>query len=164
MTPATSYKTADLYDKYGRDLAICKPLFIDYGGNKSFNGQIRTLKCFEDNSKVREMLGEPGNGNVLVVDAGGSLRCAMLGDLLAQMAVDNGWSGVLMNGCIRDSDEIGEMPLGVKALATHPAKSEKRGIGDVDVPVTFACTEFKPGDYLYADGDGIVVSDKPLTL
>jgi len=164
MTPATPLKTADLYDKYGRELAICKPLFINYGGRTSFSGQIRTLKCFEDNSKVREMLGEPGNGNVLVVDAGGSLRCAMLGDILAEMAVDNGWSGVVMNGCVRDSAEIGKMPLGVKALATHPAKSDKRGIGEVDITVSFACIDFNPGDYLYADDDGIVVSNKPLSL
>lgn len=157
-------KTADLYDKYGSELTICSPVFIDYGGNKSFHGQIRTLKCFEDNSKVREMLSEPGNSQVLVVDAGGSLRCAMLGDILAQMAVDNGWSGVVMNGCIRDSAEIGKMPLGVKALATHPAKSEKRGIGEMDVPVSFACVDFIPGDFLYADSDGIVLSKQPLSL
>ncbi len=99
---------------------------------------------------------------MLVVDAGGSLRCAMLGDQLAQTAVDNGWSGVVMFGCIRDSEEIQQMPLGVKALATHPAKSEKRGIGEADVTVTFAGVRFHPGDHLYADSDGIVLSKRVL--
>ena len=156
------YKTADLFDEYGNELSICAPLFSDYGGCLTFHGRIRTLKCFEDNSKVREMLDEKVQGDVLVVDAGGSRRCAMLGDLLAQKAVDNGWSGVVMNGCIRDASEISGMSLGVKALATHPAKSEKKGIGDVDIPVTFAGVHFKPGNYLYADKDGIVVSGVPV--
>ena len=158
------YKTADLYDKYENALSICEPLFSDYGGNISFNGKVRTLKCFEDNSLVREMLGEKVDGDVLVVDAGGSLRCAMLGDLLAQKAVDNGWSDVVMFGCIRDAEEISAMPLGVKALATLPAKSEKKGLGEPDVPVRIAGVDFKPGQYLYADRDGVVVSETALTL
>ena len=163
MTETKSLKTADLYDEYGNDLSICEPIFGDFGGHIDFHGRIRTLKCFEDNSKVREMLGEPGNGDVLVVDAGGSMRCAMLGDLLAEKAVKNGWAGVVMYGCIRDSAEIAEMALGVKAMATHPAKSEKKGVGEPDVPVTFAGVSFNPGEYLYADSDGIVVSKEPVS-
>jgi len=159
-----NYKTADLYDKYENSLSICEPLFVDYGGHITFSGKVRTLKCFEDNSMVRDMLGEIVEGDVLVVDAGGSRRCAMLGDMLAQMAVDNGWSGVIMYGCIRDAEDIATMPLGVKALATHPAKSKKLGVGERDIAVSFAGVNFVPGHYLYADKDGIVVSDTMLVL
>ena len=159
-----NYKTADLYDKYENSLSICEPLFSDYGGQITFSGKVRTLKCFEDNSLVRDMLGETVDGDVLVVDAGGSRRCAMLGDMLAQMGVDNGWSGVIMNGCIRDAEDIATMPLGVKALATHPAKSKKQGVGERDIAVSFAGVNFVPGHYLYADRDGIVVSDTMLVL
>ena len=162
--PVTYYKTADLFDDYGHNLAVCEPLFSDYGGLVVFHGKIRTLKCFEDNSKVREMLQQKVDGDVLVVDAGGSLRCAMLGDQLAQMAVDNGWSGVVMFGCIRDAAEISEMPLGVKALATHPAKSKKQNVGEVGIPVSFAGVKYIDGHYLYADRDGIVVSEAELAM
>lgn len=156
------YKTADLYDTYGADLAICEPMFRDYGGNTGFHGRVHTVKCFEDNSLVKQALQETVSGDVLVVDAGGSLRCAMLGDLLAASAVANGWSGILMYGCIRDSAEIATMPLGVKALATHPAKSRKLGVGETGIPVQFCGVRFSPGDYLYADRDGIVVSRSKL--
>ena len=159
-----NYKTADLYDEFENSLSICEPLFSDYGGHVAFHGRVRTLKCYEDNSLVREMLTEKVSGDVLVVDAGGSLRCAMLGDMLAKMAVDNGWSGVLMFGCIRDADEIASMSLGVKALSTHPAKSKKQGVGERDIQVTFAGVRFVPGHYLYADRDGIVVSETVLRL
>ena len=162
--PMTYYKTADLFDEYGDRLVVCDPLFSDYGGLAVFHGKVRTLKCFEDNSRVREMLQQKVDGEVLVVDAGGSLRCAVLGDQLAQLAVDNGWSGVVMFGCIRDAAEISEMPLGVKALATHPAKSKKLGVGEMDIPLTFAGVKFVEGHYLYADLDGIVVSEAELTM
>ncbi len=152
------FKTADLFDDHGDRLQVCEPLFCDYGGNKSFCGPIVTIKCFEDNSLVGDTLGTPGNGQVLVVDAGGSKRCAMLGDRLAQKGVDNGWAGVLMFGCIRDAEDIGTMPLGVKALATMPRKSIKKGIGEKDLEVCFAGVTFRSGEWLYADRDGIVVS------
>jgi regulator of ribonuclease activity A len=150
-------KTADLYDVYEEKLQVCEPRFKHFGGHRSFQGQIATLKCFEDNSLVITQLGEPGKGRILVVDAGGSLRCAMLGDILAQKAVDNGWAGVLMFGCIRDREEISKMPLGVLALASNPRKSIKKGTGDVDIPVNFAGVTFRPGEWLYADPDGVVV-------
>ncbi|MGD2117416.1 MAG: ribonuclease E activity regulator RraA [Chromatiales bacterium] len=162
--PSSHFKTADLFDEYGYTLSVCDPMFSDYGGSTAFHGVIRTLKCFEDNSKVREMLQQSVQGDVLVVDAGGSLRCAMLGDQLAQLAVDHGWSGIVMYGCVRDADEISAMPLGVKALAAHPAKSRKNDVGDIDLPVTFAGVKFMPGSYLYADRDGIVVSATELAL
>jgi regulator of ribonuclease activity A len=154
-------KTADLYDIHGEALQICSPVFRHYGGRRDFHGPIATLKCFEDNALVRGQLEQPGEGRVLVVDAGGSLRCAMLGDQLAQLAVDNGWSGVVMFGCIRDTLEIGEMPLGVLALATHPRKSVKKGIGEVGGEIDIAGVRFRPGEWLYADEDGVVVLDKP---
>lgn len=150
-------KTADLYDKYEEQLQVCAPLFKHFGGYRSFHGRIATLRCFEDNSLVSKYLGEPGEGRVLVVDAGGSLRCAMLGDILAQKAVDNGWAGVLLFGCIRDGEEIGRMPLGVLALAANPRKSVKKGAGDAGIPVEFAGVAFRPDEWLYADQDGIVV-------
>ena len=111
---------------------------------------------------MRAMLEEPGENSVLVVDGGGSMRCALVGDQLAKLACDNGWAGIIVNGCIRDSAPIASMPVGVKALATHPLKSVKRGIGDRDVPVRFAGVDFRPGAWVYADSDGIVVSETEL--
>jgi regulator of ribonuclease activity A len=156
------FKTADLCDQYPDQVQVCEPGFSSFGGRSRFSGVISTLKCFEDNSLVREAVAEPGRGRVLVVDAGGSRRCAMLGDLLAAKAADNGWAGVLMYGMIRDSVEIGAMELGVMALGTHPRKSEKRGVGQRDVTVGFAGVRFEPGHYLYADEDGILCSPVPL--
>lgn len=153
-----TFKTADLCDDHSEQLQIAEPGFQNYGGNTHFSGQIVTIKLFEDNSLVRETVGSPGEGKVLVVDGGGSMRCALLGDLLAAKAVDNGWSGILINGCIRDSAEISDMALGVKALSTHPLKSVKKGVGEMNVPVRFAGVTYNPGDYLYADEDGVVVS------
>ncbi|MCG7897270.1 MAG: ribonuclease E activity regulator RraA [Candidatus Thiodiazotropha lotti] len=162
-TTESTLKTADLYDIHEESLQICYPGFRHYGGQHAFSGPIATLKCFEDNSLVREQLDQAGQGRILVVDAGGSLRCAMLGDILAQMAVDNGWAGIIMNGCIRDAAEIGEMPLGVMALATNPRKSVKKGVGEVGGEVYFAGVSFTPGEWLYADEDGIVVLDHQAT-
>ena len=156
-------KTADLSDKYP-DLRICEPIFKSYGAHSVFSGPVRTVKCFEDNSRIREMVAEKSDGGVLVVDAGGSLRCAMLGDMLAQRAVENGWSGAIYNGLIRDSADINSMPFGVKALGTIPIRSVKEDQGVIDVPVRFAGVQFNPGDYVYADEDGVVVSDRALTL
>ena len=159
-----AYLTADLYDAHGDDLQVALPLFRDYGGRSDFHGLVVTLKLHEDNSLVRETLGEPGEGRVLVVDGGGSLRCALLGDNLARMAASNGWSGLVIHGCIRDSVEIAKLPVGVKALATNPTKSLKRGEGQRDVMVRFADVSFMPGSYLYADADGIVVALEPLDM
>jgi regulator of ribonuclease activity A len=156
------FKTADLCDDFADRVQICEPIFRDYGGVLRFAGPIATVKCFEDNSRVRERLAEPGEGRVLVVDAGGSLRCAMLGDNLARIGQDNGWVGVLMYGCIRDSAEIARMRIGVKALATLPLKSEKRGVGLNDVEVRFAGVTFLPGAYLYADEDGVILAAETL--
>jgi regulator of ribonuclease activity A len=160
----SDFKTADLYDEHGDALQVCEPLFQGYGGHRSFCGPIETVRCFEDNSLVARTVGTKGMGRVLVVDGGGSKRCAMLGDRLARKAADNGWAGVLMFGCIRDAEEIAEMPLGVCALATNPRKSVKRGTGEVGVEVTFADVDFRPGAWLYADRDGIVVAERALSV
>ena len=157
-----TFKTADLYDQYGDALRTCEPIFRDFGGISRFHGPIVTVKCFEDNSLVKSTLAEPGAGRVLVVDAGGSRRCAMLGDLIAASAVEQGWAGVVLFGCVRDTVEIGQMPLGVKALASIPRKSERRGEGQRDIPVTFAGVRFAPGDHIYCDEDGILVADRAL--
>jgi len=157
-----TFKTADLYDDYGDRVRVCDPIFRDFGGHARFFGPIATVKCFEDNSLVKAVLGEPGEGRVLVVDAGGSRRCAMLGDLIAASAVENGWCGVLLFGCVRDAAEIASMALGVKALTTNPRKSEKRGEGQRGIPVSFAGVCFRPGDHIYCDEDGILVAEDAL--
>ena len=162
-----SFQTADLCDQHEAllregSLRIAAPLFRSYGGLGSFHGPIATLKLFEDNSLVRSALESAGAGRVLVVDGGGSLRCALVGDQLAQLGVKNGWAGILVNGCIRDSRAIGEMDIGVLALATHPQKSVKKGIGEAGVSVSFSGVTFRPEEHLYADEDGVLISAKPL--
>ncbi len=156
------FKTAGLYDQHGEALRVCEPIFGDYGGLVRFTGPVATVKCFEDNTQVKAALAEPGQGRVLVVDAGGSMRCAMLGDLVAQSAVDNRCVGVLIYGYIRDSGEIADLDLGVKALGTNPRKSQRRGEGQRDIPVAFAGVTFRAGDWVYCDEDGVVVADRPL--
>jgi len=158
------FKTADLYDDYSDRVRVCDPIFQDFGGLSRFHGPIATVKCFEDNSLVKAALGEPGEGRVLVVDAGGSLRCAMLGDLIAAGAVENGWRGVLLFGCVRDAVVLAGMALGVKALAANPRKSEKRGEGQRNIPASFAGVYFRPGDHIYCDEDGILVSPEALEV
>jgi len=153
-----TFKTADLCDDFSGSLQIVRPMFQSFGGNKRFSGAIQTVKIFEDNVLVREMLSEQVNGDVLVVDGGGSLRCALLGDMLAEMGYKNGWSGVVVYGCIRDSYDINGMPIGVRAIQTNPLKSIKKGWGDKNIAVTFAAATFIPGNYLYADEDGIILS------
>ena len=159
----TIFATADLCDAHREQLSIVAPMFMCFGGRANFFGQIRTLKVFEDNALVRQTLSTPGNGNVLVVDGGGSLRCALVGDQLALLAVQNNWSGVIVYGCVRDSIAMRTLDVGIRALNTHPLRSLRKGIGDSDIPVAFGGVKFTPGHWLYADADGIVVSEKALT-
>ena len=163
LSTAMILLTTDISDDLGDEARVADPGFRDFGGRVIFNGPISTVKCHEDNSLVRQALEEPGNGRVLVVDGGGSLRCALFGDMLATSAEDNDWAGVVINGCIRDTAEIASIDIGVKALATHPRKSVKRGVGERDVAVHFAGISFHPGEHLYADDDGIVVTAQPVT-
>lgn len=156
------FLTTDLCDEFSNQLQIATPMFQAYGGSARFSGIIHTLKVFEDNSLVREVLSQNGQGRVLVVDGGGSLRCALLGDQIAELAVKNEWAGVVIYGCIRDSEAINALPIGVRALNTHPLKSVKKGVGDDNIPVTFAGVTFRPNDYIYVDPDGIITSTTPL--
>ena len=154
--------TPDLCDEYPDLVRVLEPMLANYGGREAFGGEIVTVKCFEDNSLVKQYLGTPGEGKVMVVDGGGSLRKALLGDMIAESAVENGWRGVIINGCIRDVSTIATFELGVQALASVPLKTEKRGMGDYNVPVTFGGVTFNPGEYVYADSNGVVVSARPL--
>lgn len=158
----TKISTPDLCDAFEDEVQVVEPIFANFGGIENFGGEVVTVKCFEDNSLVKEILGTPGEGRVLVVDGGGSLRRALLGDMIAASAVKNGWAGIVIYGAIRDCDEIAEMALGVQALGTIPLKTEKRGLGDRDVTVRFAGTTIKSGDFLYADNNGIIISARKL--
>lgn len=153
-----SIQTADLCDAHEDKVSVVAPMFRSFGGRPAFGGPISTLKLFEDNSLVRKALESPGNGRVLVIDAGGSMRCAVVGDQLAELGVKNGWAGIVAYGCIRDSKAIGQMDIGVFALGTHPKKTVKRNSGEVDITVTFGGVSFVPGHYLYGDEDGVIVS------
>jgi len=156
-------KIADLCDEFQDKIQIAIPIgFKNYGGNIAFSGKIQTLKCYEDNSFVRKALEQDGEGKVLVVDGGGSLRCALLGDMLANLAVLNKWNGVIIYGCLRDSEAIAKLPLGVKALDTMPLKSYKRNEGQENIGINFAGVNFIPNEFTYADEDGIIVSKTEL--
>lgn len=157
--------TADIMDDYEGAVQVAPNLFRDYGGLSRFSGEVETVKCFENNPLVRQRLtGEDGTGKVLVVDGGGSLRRALMGDQLAAGAVQNKWRGIIINGAIRDSAAIAKLSIGCKALGTIPLKSEKKVPGEQGVPVSFAGLQFRPGQHVYADEDGIVLSDTPLVV
>ncbi len=156
--------TPDLCDVYEGGISVLDPMFTNFGGRQRFYGEAVTVKCFEDNSTVKELAGTAGKGRVMVVDGGGSLRRALLGDMIGAKALANGWAGFVIYGAIRDVDELGGMDLGVQALATHPMKTEKKGIGDLDVPVTFAGVTIHPGDFVACDNNGIVVSPVALEV
>jgi len=149
--------TADLYDERGDELDSLGLPLHDLGGRTAFDGPVRTVRCHRDNALVKTVLATPGAGAVLVIDGGGSLESALVGDLIAASAVDNGWSGIIVHGAIRDREAIRMLPLGVKALGSNPRKSAKAGVGEVDVPVTIAGVVFTPGHRVWADADGILV-------
>ena len=154
----------DLYDLYPEHLHLAQPLFKDYGGNTIFQGEIVTVSCFNDNSKVKELVATNGTGKVMVVDGKASTTNALLGDMLAEKAVKNGWQGIVINGCIRDAGTIATLPLGVKALGCCPVKTEKLGVGDINISVEFAGLEFKAGQFIYGDANGLAISEKKLTI
>ena len=155
------WTTPDLCDAHP-EVVVAEPLFRDYGGSAAFCGRIATLDCFEDNPRVRDLVATGGHGKVLVVQGGASLRRSLLGDMLAEKAVANGWSGFVINGCVRDVQALGKLRLGIKALAACPVKTEKLGLGQVDVEVSFAGVTFVPGQWLYADGNGVIVAQADL--
>ncbi len=154
-----NFTTPDLCDDFSDSISVVEPGFKNYGGIDRFYGEIVTIKCFEDNSLVREWVARDGDGKILVIDGGGSMRRALLGDLLAGKAVTNNWAGIIVYGCIRDVDAIAEMDVGVQAIGAHPMKTEKKGIGEANIAVRFGGVDFIPGQYLYADNNGVLVSE-----
>lgn len=154
----------ELCDQFEELITVVEPIFTNFGAKERFSGEVVTLKCFEDNSKVRELVGQDGTGKVLVVDGGGSLKRALLGDMLAEKAAANGWEGIVIYGCIRDVNAIATINLGVQALATHPMKTEKRGLGDINQEVNFGGVTFIPGHFIYADNNGVLVAPHALLL
>lgn len=164
----TAFVTCDLLDNHPQlDLQVMSPCidgksFKSYGARQTFGGQVVTVKCYEDNSRVKELLATDGTGKVLVVDGGASMRCALMGDLIAESAVKNHWNGVVIYGCVRDVDAIAQLDLGVHALAAIPQKSTRKGIGEVDLTLSFGGVVIRSGDYLYADNNGIVISRQAL--
>jgi len=149
--------TADLYDERGDSLDSLALQFHDLGGLVAFDGPVRTIRCHRDNALVKATLATPGEGAVLVIDGGGSLESALVGDLIAGAAVENGWAGIIVHGAIRDREALAALPLGIKALGSNPRKSAKDGTGEVDVPVEIAGVVFRPGAHVWADADGILV-------
>jgi regulator of ribonuclease activity A len=156
------FTTADLCDAFPGLVQVAQPLFREYGGLEKFAGPIETLRVHEDNTLVREMLETPGRGRVLVVDGGGSLQCALVGGRLAALAQSNGWAGVIVNGCIRDSVEIRQLRVGIRALNAVPMRSGKSGAGERGGPLSFAGVTFAPGRFIYADTDGMLVAERDL--
>ena len=157
-----AFQTADLVDAYSDVLRCCDIQFRDYGGRVRFHGPVRTLKLFEDNALLKQTLQEPGDGAVLVVDGSGSLRCSLLGDFIAGLGASNGWAGMVVWGAVRDVVALRGLDFGLKALGANPWRSRKTGAGMRDVPVRFGGAEFRPGDWVYGDEDGVVVSDREL--
>ncbi len=164
-----TFVTCDLLDDNAEKSIGVIPPMIDgkywrhFGGQTRFFGQVVTVKCFEDNSRIKELFATEGCGRVLVVDGGASLRCALLGDMIAQSGVDNGWAGIVISGCVRDVDELIKMPLGVMALAATPQKSVRKGVGDVGLNINIGGVVIRDGAWLYADNNGILISPEPLT-
>jgi regulator of ribonuclease activity A len=157
----SEFTTADLCDEH-TNIQIAEPIFNLYGEKKKFMGKIRTVIAIEDNSYVKELVNTKVDGDVMVIEGKGSTKCALLGDNLAKKASENGWSGFVINGCIRDSEIISTIPIGIKALNTMPKKSNKSNVGEFKKDLNFAGVLFQEGDFLYSDSDGIIISKKKL--
>lgn len=155
------YMTTDLSDAHD-GLRYLAPGYQDFGGKTRFHGQAKTLVTFDDNTKIRAAVEQAGEGRVLVVDGGGSMNCALFGGNLAKLAADNGWAGIIIHGCVRDRAELAAEAVGIKALASHPKKSQKRDLGSYDVSLHFSGVAIHPDDWIYADEDGVIISAKPL--
>lgn len=160
----TDFVTCDLLDEHEQlDIQVLNPHlngydFKHYGGKHCFAGQAVTVKCFEDNSRVKELLATDGTGKVLIVDGEASMKCALMGDMIAESAVKHGWQGVIIYGCVRDVERLAELPLGVMALSSTPRKSVRRGVGETQVSVQFGGVQIQPNDFIYADRNGVLVS------
>jgi regulator of ribonuclease activity A len=149
--------TADLVDEIGVDVRSCDTQFRQFGGHPEFAGRISTVRCYQDNAVLKSVLSAPGDGGVLVIDGAGSLHTALVGDVIAELARGNGWTGLIVNGAVRDAATLRTLDIGIKALGTNPRKSGKAGTGERDVVVGFGGITFRPGEIAYSDDDGIVV-------
>jgi regulator of ribonuclease activity A len=154
--------TPDLCDAHPDRVRVLEPMLVNLGGIDAFAGPAVTVKCFEDNSVVKQLAAEAGEGRVMVVDGGGSMRRALMGDQVAAEAATNGWAGAVIFGCVRDIDELATTELGIQALGAVPVKTDKRGMGDRNEPVTFGGVTFRPGDWVYADNNGVIAADAEL--
>jgi regulator of ribonuclease activity A len=152
--------TADVLDEHSERASVCAIAFRQFGGRAVFEGPISTVHCHEDNVLVRRRLSEPGGGGVLVIDGGGSMRVALVGEIVAGLARDGGWAGLVIDGSVRDVSALRELDLGIKAIGSTPRPSGKEGLGEIDVPVTFGGVTFRPGDMLFSDDDGVVTLDR----
>ena len=157
MSEITFVATADLVDEIGEEVRSCDLQFTQFGQRREFVGRVTTVRCLQDNALLKQVLGEPGNGGVLVVDGAGSVHTALVGDVIAELGRSNGWSGIIVNGAVRDSKLLADIDIGIKALGTNPRKSTKTGAGERDVPVELGGLTFNPGDLAYSDDDGIVL-------
>ncbi len=153
----TPRPTADLVDDIGPDVRSCDLQLRQFGGRRAFAGRISTVRCFQDNALLKSVLSEPGDGGVLVIDGAGSVHAALVGDVIAELGRSNGWSGLIINGAVRDASTLATLDIGIKAVGTNPRKSTKSGAGERDVPVTFGGVTFVPGEIAHSDDDGIVV-------
>lgn len=158
------YNTSELCDIYTNTVDVVEPLFIAYGGRSSFGGMVSTIKCFEDNKLISEVLAKEGSGKVLVIDGGGSTRRALLDNATVQLAVENDWEGIVCFGAVRDVDALEDAEIGIYALASIPVGSDDLGHGEAEVPVNFGGVTFLPEDHIYADSTGIILSPEPLDI
>lgn len=158
------YNTSALCDIYLDQVDVVEPMFSNFGGCASFAGQVTTVKCYEDNGLIREILEQDGLGRVLLIDGGGSLRRALIDAEIASLAEENEWEGIVVYGCVREVDELEDMSIGIQAIASIPVGSTAQGVGEVDIPVNFGGVTFLPEDYLYADNTGVILSQEPLDI
>ena len=156
--------TSDICDEFPNDIRILSPIFKSYGKRSHFGGQVITVQCFEDNSQIKALSAEQGNSRIVVVDGGGSLNKALMGDLIAAAFIQNGWAGIVINGCVRDVEILNTLPFGIRALNSIPLKTERKGQGSQGDPVVLAGVTINTGDYMVVDDTGIVVSDRPIHL
>jgi regulator of ribonuclease activity A len=158
------YSTSDLCDAFPDVIDVLEPMFINFGGLHSFGGSIKTVKCFENNELIRDILSQDGNGQVLLIDGGGSTRRALIDIELAELAVENNWQGIIVYGAVRHVDELEDIELGIQAIASIPVAADSEGAGEDEVGVNFAGVSFFDGDYVYADSTGIILSAEELIL
>ncbi|MBH3000298.1 ribonuclease E activity regulator RraA [Serratia marcescens] len=158
------YDTSELCDIYHEEVNVVEPLFSNFGGRTSFGGQITTVKCFEDNGLLFDLLEENGRGRVLLVDGGGSVRRALINVELARLAAQNEWEGIVVYGAVRQVDDLEELDIGIQAMAAIPAGAVSEGVGESDIRVNFGGVTFFSGDHLYADNTGIILSEDPLDI